>query len=220
MKITMKVDGIKVLILDFDGVVVESNEVKTEAFRHVFSRFPEQAEAMMKFHYDHISLGRFDKFDYLLKLLGRTNDMGLKEDIAQEFSLRVLEGMMIVPLVSGALKFLHMVTPMIPVYLASVTPAEELAIILKQHDLSHWFKDVYGCPPWEKSAAIQDVLSKEGLMPEQALLIGDSAGDQRAAKSCGIEFLARDSGLSFDSPLPVMFKDLNEITNYFNDQLL
>jgi beta-phosphoglucomutase-like phosphatase (HAD superfamily) len=38
------------VILDFDGVVLESNAVKTEAFRDVFARFPEHAEAMMDFH--------------------------------------------------------------------------------------------------------------------------------------------------------------------------
>ena len=216
----MKMNEIQVLILDFDGVVIESNEVKTEAFIRVFGRFPEHAEVMMKFHHDHVSLSRFDKFQHLLSLMGRNDDAGLKEDIAQDFSLRVLEGMMTVPLVSGALEFLRLVTPRMPVYLASVTPAEELVLILKQRELLPWFRGVYGCPPWTKSDAIQNVLSKEGLMPEQALLIGDSAGDQRAAKSCGVEFLARNSGLNFDLPFPRTFMDLNEIVNYFNKHIL
>lgn len=216
----MKVNGIQVLILDFDGVVIESNDVKTEAFMHVFSRFPEHAEAMMKFHHENVSLSRFDKFKHLLTLMGRNDDTWLKEDIAKDFSMRVREGMMTVPLVPGTLEFLRLVTPRMPVYLASVTPEEELIKILKQYDLLHWFRGVYGCPPWTKPEAIQDILSKEGLMPSQALLIGDSAGDQRAAMSCGVAFLARNSGLSFDLPLPLMFKDLNEITNYFNNQIL
>ena len=65
-----------------------------------------------------------------------------------------------------------------------------------------------------------DILSKEGIKPKQALLIGDSAGDQRAAMTCGIEFLARDSGLTFDIPVPLMFKDLNEIANHFINKIL
>ncbi|TRZ52566.1 HAD family hydrolase [bacterium] len=216
----MKVNDIQVLILDFDGVVIESNDVKTEAFNHVFGRFPEHAEAMMKFHHDHVSLSRFEKFKHLLTLMGRNDDTVLKEDITKDFSMRILDRMATVPLVSGALEFLRIMTPKMPVYLASVTPEEELSLILKQRELTHWFRGIYGCPPWTKPDAIQDVLSKEGLLPEQALLIGDSAGDQRAAQLCGVAFLARNSGLSFDLPLPLTFQDLSEITNYFNNQIL
>ena len=39
--------AIEALILDFDGVVIESNEVKTNAFHNVFSRFPEFTDTMM-----------------------------------------------------------------------------------------------------------------------------------------------------------------------------
>jgi beta-phosphoglucomutase-like phosphatase (HAD superfamily) len=55
------VSALRVLILDFDGVVIESNDVKKEAFQRVFARFPEHAEAMMAFHHAHVSLSRFAK---------------------------------------------------------------------------------------------------------------------------------------------------------------
>lgn len=214
-----KVISLRVLILDFDGVVIESNDVKTDAFQHVFARFPEHAEAMMAFHHAHVSLSRFVKFEHLLALMGRTDDAALMADIAADFSRKVLDGMMAVPLVQGAEIFLHKVTPRLPVYLASVTPAEELTGILEQRDLAHWFRDVYGCPPWTKPEAIRDVLTREGVKPGNALLIGDSAGDQRAAQITGVDFLARDSGLSFDAPAPLIFADLNEIIPYIEELL-
>jgi phosphoglycolate phosphatase-like HAD superfamily hydrolase len=204
----------RVIILDFDGVVIESNAVKTEAFRRVFMRFPEHFEAMMAFHHAHVSLSRFAKFEHLLALMGRADDTALHADIAEDFSRRVLEGIMAVPMVPGAEAFLRRVTPVIPVYLVSVTPADELERILVQRDLAHWFRDVFGCPPWTKPAAIRDVLEREGVAPGDALLIGDSAGDQQSAQMTGVEFLARDSGLSFDAPAPLIFADLNEIIDY------
>jgi len=213
------VSALRVLILDFDGVVIESNAVKTQAFQHVFARFPEHAEAMMVFHHDHVSLSRFAKFEHLLALIGRADDAALMADIAADFSRRVIEGMMAVPLVQGAETFLHKVTPRLPVYLATVTPAEELSLILAKRGLVHWFRDVYGCPPWTKPDAIRDVLTREGVKPGNALLIGDSAGDQRAAQMTGVGFLARDSGLSFDLPAPLIFVDLNEITQYIEELL-
>lgn len=206
--------ALRVLILDFDGVVIESNAVKTDAFQHVFARFPEHAEAMMAFHHAHVSLSRFAKFDHLLALMGRVDDNVLMDDIAADFSRRVLEGMMSVPLVMGAEDFLRKVSPVLPVYLASVTPAEELDLILAQRRLAHWFRDIYGCPPWTKPDAIWDVVVREKVNPGEVLLVGDSAGDQRAAQMTGVRFLARDSGLRFDPPAPLAFADLNEISQY------
>ena len=45
---------LKILILDFDGVVIESNAVKTDAFDHVFGRFPDHAAAMMAYHHSNV----------------------------------------------------------------------------------------------------------------------------------------------------------------------
>jgi phosphoglycolate phosphatase-like HAD superfamily hydrolase len=214
-----RVSPLRVLILDFDGVVIESNDVKTAAFRHVFSRFPEHAEAMMAFHHSHVSLSRFAKFEHLLSLMGREDDTALMADIAAGFSKRILDGMMTVPLVPGTEDFLRKLTQRLPVYLASVTPADELIEILAQRELKQWFRDVYGCPPWTKQDAIQDVLAREAVAPTDALLIGDSAGDQRIARATGVGFLARDSGLVFDEPLPLCFADLNEISEYIEKLL-
>jgi phosphoglycolate phosphatase-like HAD superfamily hydrolase len=210
-----KLPGLKVLILDFDGVVIESNDVKTEAFRKVFEGFPEFTGKMMDYHHENVSQSRFVKFDHLLSLMGESGNETLKATIAERFSKQVFEAMMSVPLVPGAETFLAYATTKLPVYLASITPAEELSMILHGRKLSHWFKGVYGCPPWPKHLAINDILEKEKLLPENAVLIGDSAGDQRAAALSGVHFLARNSGLDFIEPVPVQFKDMNEIAVYF-----
>lgn len=209
--------SLQVLILDFDGVVIESNAVKTQAFEKTFARFPEHVEAMMAFHHAHVSVSRFAKFDHLAALMGRADDAALKADIAADFSRRVLEGMMEVPLVPGAETFLQMAKDRFPVYLASVTPEPELKLILAKRGLAHWFHDVYGCPPWTKPDAIRDVLLRENVKPGNALLIGDSAGDQRAALETGVKFLARDSGLGFDAPAPLALADLNEIAQHMKE---
>lgn len=211
---------LKVLILDFDGVIIESNGVKTDAFKDVFSRFPEHYGEMMDFHHANVSTSRYAKFQHLLELLGKENDADLKEEIARMFSDRVLKRILEVPLVSGAETFLSEMHRRLPVYLASVTPAEELALILDRRNLSHWFRAVYGCPPWNKSTAIADILNQEGVEPQEALLIGDSAGDQRAASVTGVRILGRNSGLTFDEPYPQCFTDLNEILKYLIEHIL
>jgi phosphoglycolate phosphatase-like HAD superfamily hydrolase len=209
----------RVIILDFDGVVIESNDVKTRAFIHVFSDFPEYFETMMAYHYTNIPLGRFYKFDHLLEIMGKAGDRELRNRIATAFTVKIQEEMQGVPYVAGALNFIKQFSARLPMYLASVTPAEELDIILDQRGLKTWFREIYGCPPWSKPEAIIDVLSREKVDADEALLIGDSAGDQRAAQKTGVAFLARDSGLDFDTPLPECFRDMNEITRYLEEIL-
>lgn len=216
----MKEGPLRVLVVDFDGVILESNDVKTEAFRDVFGRFPEHREAMMAYHLANLSVSRFVKFDYLLERLGHPGDSVLRAELAADFSRCVLERMASVPFVAGAEAFLREVTPRLPVYLASVTPANDLDAILGQRGLRAWFRDVYGCPPWTKAGAVRDVLRREACAPRDALLLGDSAADQRAAAETGVVFVARDSGIPFDDPVPQkLFPDLASVAAHLRDRL-
>lgn len=210
---------IEILILDFDGVVIESNDVKTQAFEKVFSQFPRYKDTMMQFHYGNVSVSRIEKFNYLAALMGRVEDAKFKANLAANFSQFVLEGILTVPLVKGIERFLKIVKGRLPVYLASVTPANELNYILKNRSLIHWFNGVYGCPPWTKENAIRDILSRNTALPENALLIGDSAGDQEAALKTAVQFIARDSGLKFEETPALLFSDLDEIADYLGEIL-
>lgn len=210
---------IEVIILDFDGVVIESNDIKTKAFELVFSEFPLYAEEMMRFHFNNISLSRVEKFNYLAVLTGRESDSKFKEALAKKFSDNVLKNILSAPFVKGAERFLGAFKPRFPLYLASVTPSSELQFILERRNLLHWFRGVYGCPPWMKSDAIVDTLLREKVMPENALLIGDSVGDQQAAKSTGIQFIARNSGLKFKEAPNLIFSDLDEIADYLEKSI-
>ena len=210
---------LRVLILDFDGVIVESNNIKTGAFRELFSRFPDHAKPMMAYHHEHVSVSRFDKFDYLLRRLGKVDDARLRTDLAERFARLVRERMLEVPFVVGAETFLEKMAAKLPLYLASATPADELGEILAHLDLGHWFRGVYGCPPWTKPNAILDVLRREQVESNETLLVGDSAGDQRAATETGVGFLARDSGLPFDEPVPEQFPDMNQLGEHLASRL-
>ena len=215
-----KVTTPKTIILDFDGVVVESNELKTRSFTQVFARFPEYATEMLHFHTDNISLSRYAKFDYLLNLLGRKHDHTLRKNLASDFSEKMTEGMVNVPLVAGALNFLETMAARVPIYLASVTPETELNLILGQQKLAQWFRGVYGYPPWTKPDAIRDVLRREKITAVDAILIGDSAGDQTAARITGVTFLARNSGLTFEEPTPKCFSNMFEVSQYVERMFL
>ena len=57
---------ISILILDFDGVIVESIPLKTVAFRQVFSFAPpEHLDEIITFHLENGGMSRYDKFRYI-----------------------------------------------------------------------------------------------------------------------------------------------------------
>jgi phosphoglycolate phosphatase-like HAD superfamily hydrolase len=212
--------ALRAIISDFDGVILESNDLKTRAFEGVFAGFPEHADAMMAYHHAHVSDSRFAKFrHFVTACLGRPEGDPLVEQLAAAFSAEMLRQIDACPFVPGALAFLVRAHAAVPVFLASVTPQEELDEILRRRGLAEYFTRVYGCPPWSKAAAVTDIVSAFGGS-EGVLFIGDSAGDQRAALETGVEFIARDSGLPFDAPRPRAFPDLLQLGESIADRLL
>jgi phosphoglycolate phosphatase-like HAD superfamily hydrolase len=212
-------DTLKALILDFDGVILESNDLKTQAFVSVFNRFPEHADAMMAYHRAHVSDTRFVKFRHLVhERLGRPDDEALVQELADAFSRETRRLLATCPLVPGAEAFLQAASARVPVYLASVTPQAELEDLLEARHLRRYFTKVYGCPPWTKASAVGDILAGLGG-PAHVLFIGDSAGDQRAAAANSVEFLARDSGLPFDVPVPPSFPNMTAMAHAIRHRL-
>ena len=210
---------LRALILDFDGVLLESNALKTRAFASVFARFPEHCGDMMAFHHAHVSTSRYDKFRHLVTTrLGRPPDDPLVDDLARSFSEAMRVQLVDCAWVPGAEAFLRRVSGQLPIYLASMTPQEELEDIVRQRGIAGAFTAVYGCPPWSKARALGDIVRRSGGTAG-LLFIGDSAGDQRAALETGVEFLARDSGLPFDEPRPRAFADLDAMTGALADRL-
>ena len=210
--------SIKVLIFDFDGVIVDSNHIKDKAFKIIFKEYPEHYQNLMNYHFKNVSKSRVFKFDYLLKLINKEKNYKLKKELMKKFSTITIDLMKSVPFVNGFKKLVEKFKDL-PLYLISVTPIEDLEIILNNLSISNIFKKTYGCPPWNKISAINEILIFEKIKPNEAIMIGDSIGDQIASKKTKINFIGRYSGLPFDKPSPKIFKDLNSISKYLKRKI-
>lgn len=204
---------IRVIILDFDGVIVESNDIKTQAFAKLFAPYPGHLDTMMAHHEANISVSRVTKIDYFVSVcLERPWDQALRESLAEEFSRLTADLVAECPLVPGAEDLLSVLGKRVPLYVASVTPQADLDAILGRRDLLRHFRRAYGCPPWTKPDAVRDILRREGVVAAEAVLVGDSEGDRRAAEETGVGFAARNSGLAWGEPPPVLHSDLHDVT--------
>jgi phosphoglycolate phosphatase-like HAD superfamily hydrolase len=207
------------LVLDFDGVLVESEGLKTDVFREVFARFPEHLEAMMAFHAAQPSAPRHTKFAELARRLGRPDDARLLQSLAEDFSRRALSRTAVCPEVPGAADFLREFAPRLPLFLASLTPEADLLEIVRRRGWAAFFQDVFGFPPRPKTEAIARAVAASGGRREAVALIGDAPSDLAAAQETGIDFIGRDSGLAFPDPRPWLYPDMQAIAVLLRERL-
>lgn len=206
---------ITAIILDFDGVLVESNAVKTAAFAQLYAGYPRYADAMMAYHLANISLPRREKFQHAASTLmglpqGSNEAKEIVDAMAARFSVLVVDGVVNCPEVAGASRFLRHFFKTVPLFITSNTPQAELADILRRRGLRHLFTEVFGNPPVPKKAAIQRILSHRQLAPEQVVFVGDAPSDHEAAVATGLRFVGRDSGL-FRRPDFPNYPDMNGV---------
>lgn len=210
---------ISTIILDFDGIILESVSVKTDAFRVLFSFVPEHVEEIVQFHKDNGGMSRFDKFRYIYKNI-------LKEDLTQEkfeglsekFAAIVFKEVIKVPFVPGAHEFLETYYSKIPLYVVSATPEKELTLIIHKRVLSHYFKKTFGAPR-KKTECIREIVKLTGSPPESMIFVGDAKNDFDSAHAAGVRFIGRvkagDENRFAGLPnVDVVISDLYELARY------
>jgi phosphoglycolate phosphatase-like HAD superfamily hydrolase len=183
--------GICAIIFDFDGVILESVSIKSEAFRQLFAFVPEHVDEIIRFHKENGGMSRFNKFRYIYKNI-------LHEDLTDErfrwlsdrFSGLVLEGILQAPFVDGAKEFIERCHRSLSLYVVSATPENELKHIVRHKGLEMYFRGVYGSPV-TKEEHIRRIVRESGLDPGSVIYIGDAVNDWQAARAAGIRFFAR-----------------------------
>ncbi len=188
---------VKVVALDFDGVILESNEAKTQAFAEfAASHGPAASSAMVMFHRENLGVSRFVKFQWFYRAVlqreATSADLAACND---RFSSLCLESVTASPFVPGAEQFILKYFRVMPLYIVSSTPEEELTRIVAKRNLSCFFQAVLGTPG-TKIEHLQNIMQREQITPDCLLMVGDSQTDLNAAKAAGAKFYGR--GL-FDS---------------------
>jgi beta-phosphoglucomutase-like phosphatase (HAD superfamily) len=215
----MKGYEIRAIILDFDGTLVESVGIKDDAFRALFSEYPEHLPAIMEYHLTQNATVRFEKFRHITEsILGMQYDDHTKERLSRTFSEMVFRRITECPFVAGAEEFLEHFCRKIPLYLSSASPDEELSRILETRCLRDFFRHVYAAS-WPKEDAIRNILKKEDIPPENAVFIGDAFEDYEAARSAGVQFIGRNSRKSFRNAPVAVYKDLFEIKEVLSQDI-
>lgn len=184
---------IKNIFFDFDGVIAESVNVKTEAFRKLYESYgAEISTKVVEHHMANGGMSRFEKFrHYHKEFLGELISEDKVASLANEFSNLVLVGVINAPQVDGSHDFLKNNHENYNCYVITGTPTEEAREIVKARGLASYFKGVYGSP--EKKDHWSDfILNQKGYQIEETVFVGDALADYNAAKVFDMTFLLRE----------------------------
>ncbi len=184
--------SIKAIIFDFDGVLVESVDIKTRAFAKLFeNEGPEIARMVVDYHMRNMGVSRFDKFRYIYsEILRRPLSEEQFKNLCAQFSRLVVDEVVASDWVSGAKEFLENSHCLYDLYIVSATPEDEIRRIVRRRQMEHYFKGVFGSPA-KKSELIRNILNANGYRHDNTIFIGDAIADLEASGETGVSFIAR-----------------------------
>ncbi len=189
----MKAIDWQAIIFDFDGVLVESGDIKTQAFADLYQSYGETVvNKVVRYHSLNGGLSRYQKFrhfqQHLLKMPPLTQDE--ERELDRRFSKLVVEAVIASKPVPGANKLVYKEAARLPLFIVSGTPEIELNTIVTRRGLEPYFTEVRGSPK-SKQTLLAEILSTHSLTPTRVLMIGDALIDYQSAQTNNVAFLGR-----------------------------
>ncbi|MBI4342267.1 MAG: HAD family hydrolase [Candidatus Omnitrophica bacterium] len=209
---------VRAVAFDFDGVLVESVDVKTRAFARLFEpEGPEAVARIVDYHLRHGGVPRFDKFRTIYRdILRRPLPDAEFDRLCRTFAGYVVEAVVAAPWVAGAQEFLARQQGRYRFFIISGTPEGELRMIVERRGMARWFEEVLGSPA-TKEQLLEGLLARHRLQPGDVACVGDSSTDWAAAQRLRLPFVWRRSGE--ETPIPDDFRgpcitDLTELDGW------
>lgn len=205
---------IRALVLDFDGLLVESEPIKDAGFVAIFPEWSEHHEAIRRYNAAHRHLVRYAKFRHVTeRILGRPYSEAEERRLAEAYAAYTRARIIACPWVPGAPEFLDYFAGRTPMVLASATPEDELQRIVEGRGLGRYFWGVYGAPR-KKADVLRQVAEALGVAAGEVCYVGDSLSDLHAAHEAGTAFVGRNREDDFSQSGAAHFDDLHGIREH------
>ncbi len=177
------------LIFDCDGVILNSNKVKTQAFYNSALSYGEQAaQSLVDYHVQNGGISRYKKFElFLNELVPQEAEKPSLDELLTIYAQEVRQGLLTCQIAEG-LKELRQQSTNSKWLIVSGGDQNELREIFSQRGLTQLFDGgIFGSPDTK-----DQILSKELAnfnIQKPAVFFGDSKYDYQAAKAVGIDFI-------------------------------
>ena len=178
------------IIFDCDGVILQSNELKSNAFEKVLAKYdPEIVGAFVEWHKRTGGISRFEKFANFFRNYLEAEDWQDLTDVAcHDFGRIIFEGLCHCPFIPGFEDYLAWSkTENIPVAVNTGGAQDEIREVFKIRGLLDKFKIVLGSPATKYNNMVN--LREMGLLEPGTLYFGDSKLDFDLAQDFILNFV-------------------------------
>ena len=182
----------KYIVFDFDGTLIDSNQLKYDAF---FKLFPFDAPPKNIIEEVLDEFLEESRYVILREILKRVDTETINEneldnrvrELATEYNDLVVDGAKRCREKPGAKEVLESLSKRYRLYLSSTTPEVSLKEIVKHRKWRNYFCDIFGYPN-DKASVLLMIIKKEGLNPVEVLVVGDGMSDMDSADKVGCRF--------------------------------
>ncbi|KAA8606649.1 HAD family hydrolase [Salipiger aestuarii] len=182
------------LVFDCDGVVLNSNAVKTAAFRTAVLACgcnAEAADALAAYHVAHGGVSRFAKFDHFCTEIMPRHAPGspipTQDDLLASYAEAVEVGLLDCAIAPG-LPDLRSATRQARWMIVSGGAQSELRYLFHRRGIDRYFDGgIFGSPDTKHEILTRELAS--GALRQPALFLGDSRYDHVAAQAAGLDFI-------------------------------
>lgn len=181
----------RTLVFDCDGVILDSNELKTRAYYDTaisFGASHQQAEAIVHYHVRLGGISRYPKFKYfLLEILHQPVTDAAMQFLLERFASEIHKGLLNCEMAAGVHE-LRAATQDTRWMLLSGGDQAELRALFAERGIDHLFDaGIFGSPDNKDQVLAREIAS--GNLAQPALFLGDSRYDHEAATRAGLDFI-------------------------------
>ena len=177
------------LVFDCDGVILNSNKIKTQAFYEVAKVYGyEPAQILKEYHVQNGGISRYEKFEYLLANILKKP---IKEqelcELLSNFSKEVKKALLVCEVAKDIKEFRDK-TRNTKWLIVSGGDQAELREIFKQRNLDGYFDGgIFGSPD-DKDTILKNEMDTLNITG-RCLFLGDSMYDYQAATAAQMDFI-------------------------------
>ena len=196
---------VKVLFLDYDGVIADSMGAKAEALADAFAPYTEDRAGVADGFRRHAGSGRELIFDRIYEdLIGEPLDRPTRERILGVFLDRIDAINAAIGLFPGVYAFIQAQAAKRLVAVVTGVPQEEAERQLGRLGLAPFLASVHGATrETPKHVHMGRVLEARSIAPADALFVGDSHADMRESAKARVPFVGIGEAAFFAAGAPV-----------------
>jgi HAD superfamily hydrolase (TIGR01549 family) len=185
--------SIKAIFYDFDGVIKDSTDIKSQAFYELYLPYgKEVADKVRQHHILHGGMSRFEKFKhYHNNFLNKSISEEEVDSLANAFSQLVLKKVIESDYVPGALESIKYGAQNYKQFVVTGTPQSEIEFIVNKLNIAPFFLELCGSPK-KKIEHSKELLNKYDLGFKEVLFVGDALTDYDCAQYFGFDFYLRE----------------------------